>query len=72
MKISFACHNPARLAYIKGEADLEYRKGKFYLLQTVDIPRADAAEVEECIGCDFGQRDICTLSMIGNLLMGFD
>jgi IS605 OrfB family transposase len=57
-----ACHNPGYLPYIKGEADLVYRKGKYYLLQTVDIPDTDAADVEEFIGCDFGQSDICTLS----------
>ena len=37
LKMPFVCHNPNYLPYIKGEADLLYHKGKFYLFQTVDI-----------------------------------
>lgn len=62
IKIPFVCHNPNYLSYIKGEADLVYRKGKFYLFQTVDIIEDDVKDVEEFIGCDFGQADVCTLS----------
>lgn len=52
-KINFVCHNPAYLPYIKGEADLVYKKGKFYLFQTVDIPEQDVDDVEEFIGVSF-------------------
>lgn len=62
LKIPFVCHNPNYLPYIKGEADLVFNKGKFYLFQTVDIPDTDIKDVEEFIGCDFGQTKICTLS----------
>ena len=62
LKMPFVCHNPNYLPYIKGEADLLYRKGKFYLFQTVDIIEDDVKDVEEFIGCDFGQADVCTLS----------
>ena len=61
-KIDFVCHNPAYLPYIKGEADLVYKKGKFYLFQTVDIPEEDVADVETFLGVDFGLVSIATLS----------
>lgn len=62
IKIPFICHNRNYLPYIKGEADLVYKKGKFYLFQTVDIPEDDINDVEEFIGVDFGQTDIAVLS----------
>ena len=54
IKIPFVCHNPDYLPYIKGEADLVYKKGKFYLFQTVDVPEEYIEDVEEFIGVDFG------------------
>ena len=62
LKIPFVCHNPKYLPYIKGEADLVTRKGKFYLFQTVEIPEDDIENIEEFIGVDFGITDIATLS----------
>lgn len=61
-KIDFVCHNPDYIPYIKGEADLVYKKGKFYLFQTVDVPEGDIEDVEEFIGCDFGITDIVVTS----------
>jgi len=61
-KIKFVCHNTAYLPYIKGEADLVYKNGKFYLFQTVDIPEQDVEDVEEFIGVDFGLTDIISTS----------
>jgi len=61
-KIDFVCHNPDYIPYIKGEADLVYKKGKFYLFQTVDVPEDDVKDVEEFIGVDFGLTDICVTS----------
>lgn len=61
-KISFICHNPDYIPYIKGEADLVYKKGKFYLFQTVDVPEEDVEDVEEFVGCDFGLTDIVVTS----------
>lgn len=54
----FVCHNTNYLPYIKGEADLIYKKDKFFLFQTVEIPDEDITDVEEFIGFDFGQIDI--------------
>jgi IS605 OrfB family transposase len=61
-KIKFVCHNRKYIPYIKGEADLVYKKGKFYLFQTVDVPEEDVENVEEFIGCDFGINSIVTTS----------
>jgi putative transposase len=61
-KISFVCHNLDYIPYIKGESDLVYKKGKFYLFQTVDVPEEDVEDVEEFIGVDFGLTDICVTS----------
>lgn len=61
-KINFVCHNTAYLPYIKGEADLVYKKGKFYLFQTVDVPEQDVDDIENFIGIDFGLTDIVVTS----------
>jgi len=61
-KINFVCHNPDYIPYIKGEADLVYKKGKFYLFQTVDVPEEDVEDVEEFIGVDMGLLEIASLS----------
>ena len=61
-KINFVCHNPSYLPYIKGEADLVYKKGKFYIFQTVDIPEQDIDDIESFIGVDFGLTDIIVTS----------
>jgi len=53
-KMEYICHNRKYLPYIKGEADLVYKKGKFFLFQTVDVPDKDIKDVEEFIGVDFG------------------
>ena len=62
LKIQFVCHNTNYLPYIKGESDLVFIKGKFYIFQTVEVPEENVKDIEEFIGCDFGQADICTLS----------
>ena len=53
IKIPFVCHNRNYLPYIKGEADLVYKKGKFYLFQTVDVPEEDIKDIEEFIKHNF-------------------
>lgn len=58
----FICHNTKYIPYIKGEADLLFKKNKFYLFQTVEIPDVDIEDVEEFIGCDFGLTDIVVTS----------
>ena len=62
LKMPFVCHNPNYLPYIKGEADLLFRKGKFYLFQTVDVVEDDMKDVEAFLGVDFGLTDIAVTS----------
>lgn len=62
LKIPFVCHNRNYLPYIKGEVDLVYKKRKFYLFQTVDIPDTEVEDIEEFIGVDMGLLEIATLS----------
>lgn len=62
LKMPFICHNTNYLPYIKGEADLVYRKGKFFLFQSVNIPDSEIVDVEEFIGVDFGLTDIAVTS----------
>jgi putative transposase len=62
LKMPFVCHNPNYLPYIKGEADLLFRKGKFYLFQTVDVVEEDVNDVETFLGVDFGLTDIAVTS----------
>ena len=60
-KIPFVCHNKAYIPYFKGEADLVFKKGKFFLYQTIDIPEAEINVPNDIVGLDFGLADIvCT------------
>ena len=58
----YICHNKKYIPYIKGEADLVFNKGKWYLFQTVDLPDEEIKDVEDFIGVDFGQTDIAVTS----------
>lgn len=62
LKIPFVCHNSKYLPYIKGEADLIYKKGKFFLFQTIEVTEEDVNDVEEFIGVDFGIINLATTS----------
>jgi IS605 OrfB family transposase len=62
LKISFVCHNQKYIPYIKGEADLVFKKGKFYIFQTVEIPEEDVKNTESFIGVDFGLTDLAVTS----------
>lgn len=61
-KMPYVCHNKRYLPYIKGEADLIYKKGKFFLMQSVEVPDSEVGDVEEFIGVDFGVTDIAVTS----------
>jgi IS605 OrfB family transposase len=62
LKIPFVCHRPDWLPFVKGEADLVTRRGKFFLLQTVEVPEDGIKDFEEFLGIDFGVVDIVALS----------
>lgn len=62
IKVSYVCHRPELMQYAKGEADLLYIKGKFFLYQTIDIPDEDIEDCAEFIGVDMGVTDIAVTS----------
>jgi IS605 OrfB family transposase len=66
-KMPFVCHRPDWLPYIKGEADLIYKKGKFYILQTVEFPEEKVKDMDEFLGVDMGVVDIAVLSTGENI-----
>lgn len=51
-------HHARLLEYAQGEADLAYVKGKFYLLQTCDIPHEAEQEFDDVVGVDLGITNI--------------
>jgi putative transposase len=51
-----------RFDRIKGQADLVYRKGKFYLICTVDLPPGAPVDPTEFLGVDLGVANIASTS----------
>lgn len=47
-----------RLDRVRGQADLVYRDGKFFLLVTVDIGEPEVADVKDFLGVDLGLKNI--------------
>ena len=60
--IPFVCgaYQRERQGRIKGQADLLYRQGKFYLLCTVEMPEEAPIEPIDVIGVDLGIVNIAT------------
>ena len=56
LRIPFVCgaYQRARQGRIKGECDLVYRQGKFYLLCTIDMPEEPPVKPKDVIGIDTG------------------
>lgn len=54
--IPFVCgeYQKERRGRIKGQADLVYRQGKFYLLCTIDMPEETPIEPKDVLGVDLG------------------
>ena len=53
-------HQRALLSYRKGESDLVYHKGTFYLLASCDVPEPDAQQTEGVLGVDVGIVNVVT------------
>ena len=51
-------YHRARLDGARGQADLVYRKGKFYLFVTVDVPDGSPIDPEGWLGVDLGIRNL--------------
>jgi len=58
--MAFVCgdYNTARKSSIKGEADLVFRDGKWFLLQTVHLPDPPITDTDDFIGVDLGLTHI--------------
>lgn len=52
-------HKP-QLRRVRGQADLVYRDGMFFLLQTIDVPEPPTDDVTDYIGVDLGIVNIAT------------
>ena len=53
-------YQQARMGSIKGQADLLYRHGTFYLAVTLDVPTAAPDEVTDTLGVDLGIINLAT------------
>lgn len=51
-------YHAARLAGVRGQADLVYRKGKLYLFVTVDVPDGSPVDPKGWLGVDLGIRNL--------------
>ncbi|MGE5755108.1 MAG: RNA-guided endonuclease InsQ/TnpB family protein [Planctomycetaceae bacterium] len=49
-----------RFDRLKGQVDLVYREGEFYLYATIDLPEDTPIEVKDFLGVDLGIVDIAT------------
>src|SRR5690606_37102470 len=72
--VNFACgeHHLDLLQYQQGESDLVYRKGKFYLYTTCDVPDDAPLDPEGWLGADLGMTNIQTDTDGTNYCAGFD
>ena len=58
--VVFGGYQSARLKNIRGQVDLIYREGKFYLAVVVDVPEPPTNEPEDWLGVDLGIVNIAT------------
>jgi putative transposase len=56
----FGAYQEARMDAIKGQADLIYRKGVFYLAVTLDVPTPEPQETSSILGVDLGIVNLAT------------
>jgi IS605 OrfB family transposase len=60
MPVRFGAYQAARLDRRRGQADLVYRDGVFYLYVTIDTPEPPVGEVEDYLGIDLGIVNLAT------------
>ncbi len=56
----FGVYQQSRMDAIKGQADLLYRKGVFYLAVTLEVPTPPSDEVTDTLGVDLGIINLAT------------
>jgi IS605 OrfB family transposase len=62
LRMPFVCgaYQRQRQGRIKGQADLVYRQGKFYLLCTIDLPESAPVAPGDVLGVDLGIVNLAT------------
>lgn len=60
MSYSLGEHQRSLLHYRKGESDLVYHKGNFYLLAVCDVPDPDEQQMKGVLGVDLGIVNLAT------------
>jgi IS605 OrfB family transposase len=60
LPLAYGEYQGERFDRIKGQCDLVYRDGKFFLFSTVDLPESSPIEVKEFLGVDLGIANIAT------------
>lgn len=58
LPLVFGQYQAARLDRVKGQADLVYRDGVFYLYATIDLPEPPQSTPDEFLGVDMGVTNI--------------
>lgn len=60
LPMAFGEYQAERFDRLKGQVDLVYRGGKFFLYATIDLPEAPPAGVKDFLGVDLGIVNIAT------------
>jgi putative transposase len=60
LALVYGVYQGERFDRIKGQCDLVYRDGKFFLYATVDMPEGSPIEVKDFLGVDLGIANIAT------------
>jgi len=60
--IPYKCWNKELFKYIKGQTDLKYENGNWFLLCCVEIPDEEKIQPKGCIGVDLGVKNIAVSS----------
>lgn len=60
LKLPASLYKEERIPYFQGEADLLFVEGVFYLSQTLSLPNAPKAAIEDYLGVDLGIVQIAT------------
>lgn len=69
MPFVMGAYQKARIGYFKGQADLIYRKKKFFVLLTIDMPDGTPIKPRDVVGVDLGIKNIAVDSK-GNVHSG--
>jgi putative transposase len=60
LALAYGAYQGERFDRIKGQCDLVYRDGKFFLYAMVDMPEGSPIEVKDFLGIDLGIANIAT------------